>query len=439
MNIIIEIAVILLLLVANGAFALSEIAVVSSRKARLQQRRDEGEAGARAALQLANDPGRFLATVQIGITLVGILAGTFGGATVARQLAAWFADVPALAGVSNALALTIVVLVITYLSLIIGELVPKRIALSDPESMAIAVAKPMRTLSNLARPAVWGLEKSSAAVLKLIGFRAPAEQPVSEEEIKLLIHQGAEAGVFQEAEEQMVKGVFRLADRRVEALMTPRTEIDWLNLSDSSEALQARIHASPRSRFPVARGSLDNVVGLAEAKKMLGTCITGSLVSLEDVIEPAIYVPESLPALVLLEKFKAGAASRTALVIDEYGIISGLVTPYDIVEAIVGELPDLGAPDEPMALRRADGTWLIDGMMPLDEFKDKLGARQLPNEERGFYSTVAGYLVAQLGHVPVATELFEADNWRFEVMDMDGHRIDKVLVTPPREDLAIEP
>jgi len=430
MAILTEIILILLLILANGAFALSEIAVVSARKARLQNRADEGSSGAKAALHLANDPGRFLATVQIGITLVGILAGTFGGATLSKHLANAISQIPPIAPAASFLSVAIVVLAITYLSLIIGELVPKRVGLANPEGIAAAVAKPMRILSRLSRPAVWFLEKSSDFVLRLVGYRPEPMMPVTEEEIKVLVQQGREAGVFEKAEEQMVKGVFRLADRTVLAIMTPRTQIDWLNINDPTALHQERINSSPRSRFPVARDSLDNVVGIAEAKRMLGACISGSTVNLESVLERPVFVPDSMSALGVLDKFKT-AATHTALVVDEFGSVVGLVTPYDVMEAVVGGLPTEQEPEDAMAVQRDDGSWLIDGMMPLDELKDLLDVASLPGEDPGSYTTIAGYVVAQFGHLPAAGEKFEASGWAFEVVDMDGRRIDKLLILAP--------
>lgn len=437
-SVFVEIAIVLLLILANGVFALSEIAVVSARKARLQERARRGSRKALAALELAESPGRFLSTVQIGITLVGILAGTFGGATLARHLDTWLESFPALAPFSEALSVGIVVLAITYLSLIVGELAPKRIGLNNPEAIAAAVAFPMRALSWLASPAVWVLERSSDFVLWLLRVRKSDEPPVTEDEIKMLIDQGTAAGIFDPAEREMVRRVFRLADRSVDQIMTPRPQIDWLNLNEPLEKLQHQIRQSPRSRFPVTHGDLEDMVGVVEAKKLLGLALTGETLQIEALAEKPLFVPESMKALTLLAEFKT-AATHTAFVVDEYGSILGLVTPSDILEAVAGELPTLSGPQDRMVVRRDDGSWLLDGMLPVDELKETLGLDSLPGEETGDFSTLGGFVVTRLGRVPKPADGFEAAGFRFEVMDMDGRRVDKVLASPVNQGQAVQP
>ncbi len=424
-----EILFIILLLVANGVFAMSEIAVVTARKARLRQRADAGDAKARVALELANAPDRFLSTIQIGITLVGILAGAFGGATIAEQLAARLSVVPWLAPYSEAIGIAVVVIVITYLSLIIGELVPKRLALNNPEGIASRVAGPMSKLSVFAAPVVKLLSVSTAAVLKLLGVKPSAEPPITEEEIKVLIEQGTQAGVFAEVEQEMVESVFRLADRRVSRLMTQRLEIVWLDVGAPLEEVRRKIGENRFSRFPVCQGSLDNILGVVKARDLLERSLAGDVLDLRACMRPPLFVPETRTALQTLELFKA-SQTHIALVIDEYGALEGLVTINDVMEAIVGDIPLAGEQAETSAVQREDGSWLLDGMLPVDEFKELFPVGVLPGEERGDYHTLAGFVMMRLGRIPAAADHFEWGGLRFEVMDMDGNRVDKILVAP---------
>lgn len=422
-----EVLFILLLVMANGVFALSEMAVVSARKARLQQRAQEGDPGAQVALELANAPGRFLSTIQIGITLVGVLAGALGGATIARALATWLNRLHIIAPYSEAISIGLVVLAITYLSLVIGELVPKRLALSNPERVASAIAPPMRTLSRIVAPLTHILGLSTEAVLRVLGMRASAEPPVTEEEIKLMIEQGTRVGIFEPSEQEMIKRVFRLGDRRVSALMTPRPEIVWLDADDPLEKTRRRIAASHHSCFPVAHDDLDNVLGLALAKDLLSQCLSGQPIDLTTALCPALFVPEGMPAFGVLERFKE-TRSHIALVIDEYGGVQGLVTANDVLEAIVGDIPLTDEEAEPEIVQREDGSWLADGMLLIDELKEFLEIEELPDEEE--YQTLGGLVMMFLGRVPSAGDHFELVGLRFEVVDMDGHRVDKVLIAP---------
>jgi putative hemolysin len=429
MPVSLEILLILLLTLTNGVLAMSEIAIVSSRKARLQRHASEGERGAQVAIQLAEEPTRFLSTVQIGISLVGVLAGAFGGATLADELDVLLHRIPVLAPYSGAASLVLVVLGITYLSLVVGELVPKRVALNNAEAIAAAVAIPMQTLSNLASPVVRLLSVSTEVVVRLLGVQPSSEPPVTEQEVEYMIDEGTEVGVFEQVERDIVRRVFRLGDRRVSSLMTHRTEIVWLDLADPEKEILARITTSVHTRFPVARGSLDSVLGVVQAKDLLAQVLAGQALDLKRILRPPVFVPESAPALDVLELFKQGG-QPLALVIDEYGGLEGLLTVNDVLEGIVGDLPDEGDVLEPEAVRRRDGSWLLDGMLPVDKFRDLFDLDRLPLEEELHFETLGGFVMAFLGRIPTTSDHFQWRQWCFEIMDMDGHRVDKVLVAP---------
>ncbi|HEX2277554.1 MAG TPA: hemolysin family protein [Candidatus Tectomicrobia bacterium] len=431
-SVLFEALVILLLIILNGVFAMSEIAVVSARKTRLEQWANEGDGKARAALELANAPNQFLATIQIGITLIGILAGAFGGATIARAIAVGLDEIPIVAPYSRPVSLAIVVLIITFLSLIVGELVPKRLALNSPERIASTMATPMRALARLASPVVYVLDLSTDAILRVLGMRPVVEPPVTEEEIRALIAQGTQAGMFEEAEQEMVERVFRLGDRRVSAVMTPRTEIVWVDSEAPLEEIQQTIAQSTHSRILVAQGSLDDVLGVVHAKELLLPLLRGEPLDLTAVLRQPLYVPESMRALEVLELFKQ-SATHIALVIDEYGGVQGLVTPSDILEAIVGDLPEPGEQVDPLAVQREDGSWLLDGMLSIDDFKELFHLGRLPDEDQGVYQTLAGFVIMQLGRIPAVSDHFEWGGLRIEVVDMDGNRVDKVLAHPRRD------
>ena len=429
--IIFEILFIVLLLIANGVFAMSELAVVASRKTRLQRMAASGDTRASAALELAQQPERFLSTIQIGITLIGILAGALGGATIAEQLGATISTVPSLAPYGKAIGLILVVLSITYLSLVIGELVPKRLALSHPERVALVVAGPMRGLARLASPVVSILSVSTSAILTFLRMRAPTESPVTEDEIKLLIQQGTQAGVFEEVEQEMIESVFKLTDRSVEALMTPRMDIVWLDINDPPAKIHRKIEESNYSRFPVCTGNLDNLLGIVKAKDMLARCVSGEPLDLKSALKRPLFVPESTLAIRALEMFKA-ARTHLALVIDEHGAVEGLVTTNDILEAIVGDIAPVQSEATREAVQREDGSWLLGGALPVDEFREIFSVGRLPGEERGVYRTLAGFIFFHLGRVPSEADHFECHGLRFEIVDMDGKRIDKVLVRPTK-------
>ncbi len=425
----IEIIIILALILVNGSLSMAEIAVVTARKARLQQRAENGDEKARAALELARKPSDFLSTVQIGITLIGVLAGAFGGATIAEEISAWLSGFPRLAPYSDAIGVTVVVILITYFSLIFGELAPKRLALNSPENIAARVARPMRALARAFAPIVRLMSISTDLVLRLLGATPSGEPPVTEDEIKVMIGQGTLAGVFHEAEQDMVEAVFRLGDRRIGTLMTPRTEVVWLDLDDEVEVTKRKILGSAYSRFPVGQGSLDDVIGIVQAKDLLAESLAGKPIDLHHGLRQPLFVPESTPALRVLELLRTSKV-QMALVIDEFGGFQGLTTLFDILESIVGEIPETSDTKELEVIQREDGSWLVDGMLPVDEFKEIFHLADLPDEERGYYQTVGGFIMSYLGRIPDPSDHFEWSGLRIEVIDMDGMRVDKVLIAP---------
>jgi putative hemolysin len=428
-GVMLEILVILLLIVANGLLALSEIAIVSARDIRLQQRAAAGSKGAEAALELSADPGRFLSTVQIGITLVGIFTGAFGGATLAGPLAGFLSQYPPLDRYSTPLAIGIVVITITYLSLVIGELVPKQIALNNPERAASLVAIPMSRFSRLAGPLVRLLSLSTAFVVKLLGFGEREEGEVTEQDVEMLIGQGTERGVFEPIEQEMVRQVFRLSDRRAEGLLTPRPEVVSIDLDESPEASRRAIIEYGHSYLPVIQGDLDHVQGYVRAVDLLAQVLLGQELDYRAVLRSALYVPERAPVFDVLERFK-GTGAQIAFVVDEFGGIQGLLTHTDILEAIIGDIYEPQDEVDPDIFQRPDGSWLIDGMVPVQEFRDLFGLKSLPGEEEGHFQTLGGFVITMLGRIPSSGDLIELEGLDLEVVDMDGRRVDKVLVTP---------
>lgn len=424
-----EALLIFLLIVANGVFAMAEIAIVSARKVRLRQRADQGDAGARVALDLADDPGPFLSTVQIGITLIGILAGALGGAALAEPLAGALATVPALAPYAEALALGLVVAAIAFLSLIVGELVPKRLALGNAEGIAARVAPSMQALSRLASPLVRLLDVSSVGVMRLLRVQPSDEPLVTEAEVHDMIDQGTQVGVFEPTEQAMVRGVLRLGDRPVAALLTPRPAVAWLDVEDGIETSIETLTQSRHSRFPVATGDLDRVLGIVHAKDVLAGRLSGEPVDLRALVRPALFIPERLTVLDALDQLKEAGAPM-ALVIDEYGGLQGLVTLNDVLEAIVGAIGAPDGPDEPEIIAREDGSWLLDGALSIDAVGDLLPAGVFAPDPRAAYHTLGGFMMAELGRIPSSGDHFEQGGWRFEVVDMDGRRVDKVLLAP---------
>ena len=424
-----EILLILVLIVANGVFSGSEIAIVSARRVRLEQMANQGNRRAAVALRLATSPNDLLSTVQIGITLIGILSGAVGGATLSGRLKPLIDAIPPLRPWSEPLSFALVVSAITYLSLVIGELVPKRIALNNPEAIACAVARPMRWLSRWGAPLVHLLGSSTDALLRLLGVPIETEPDLTEEEIRALIRQGAEAGVLEEAEHEMVQRVFHLADRPVRAIMTPRTEIDWLDLEESDDSQLAEVLASGHSRLPVGRGHLDDCVGIVRSHALLAARLEQDTVEISALLEKPLYITETAGTLAVIGQFRENGV-EIALVTDEYGGIEGLVTLTDLMEAIVGDLPGGEQEQEPAIRRREDGSWLIDAALPLETLRELLEREMLPGEDVGGFHTLAGFLLHRFGRVPSAGDHFRWDGWRFEVVDMDGHRIDKVLISP---------
>lgn len=426
---LVQFGVILLLVLLNGIFSMAEMAVVSARKVRLQQRAEDGSESARAALKLAEQPNEFLSTVQIGITLIGTLTGAISGASLSGGVAAQLRKIPFLANSADTIALVLIVLLVTYFSLVLGELVPKRLALSNPENIAATVARPMNFLTRLSRPLVWLLSFSTTAVLRLLRVQKGNDPPVTPEEIAVLMEQGQQVGVFEETETDIVQSVFRLGDLRAGSLMTPRRDIDWIDLDDPLDEILFQVYDSPHGHFPVARGKLDNVIGILRSKDMLSRMMQSDQeVSIEEVAMPAQFVPESMPAFQVLEVLKSASGNLT-LVIDEYGGVLGMVTLFDVMEAMVGGISERGEPVVPQAIQREDGSWLVEGMMRIDEMKKMFDLDELPDEDRAGYETVGGFMMAQLGSVPTPGQYFTLFGWRFEVIDMDGMRVDKVLVS----------
>jgi putative hemolysin len=425
-----EILIILVLVLANGVFSMSELAIVSARRARLKPRAEGGDRGAAAALDLAADPNRLLPTVQVGITLVGTFAGVYGGATLAKELGARLATVPALAPYDEPLALAVVVAGITFVTLVLGELVPKRLALNNPERIARLVARPLRGLSRAGVPLVRLLGGTTEAVLRLLGVRADApREGVTEEDVRGLLREGAESGVIEASEHQIVTRVFRLGNREAAELMTPRREVVWIDLADPPEEVRRKLEGTPHSRLPVCDGGLDNVLGIVQVKDLLLHGFQGRPYELRGLLIMPLFVYEGTRAYRVLELFRESGA-RIALVLDEHGSVEGLITPNDFLEALVGELPSGESRREPLAARRADGSWLLDGRLPLDEAAEHLGLSAFP---RSSYRTLAGFVIDRLGHIPAVAEAFDWGGRRFEVVDMDGNRVDRVLVSaiPP--------
>lgn len=431
-----EIGLILFLTVLNGIFSMSETAIVSVRRARLQQRAEAGDDAAKVALELARQPDRFLSTVQIGITLIGILAGAFGGAGLSRDLATWFVRQGLSSSLSQTLGFALVVAFITYLSLVIGELLPKTLALANAEAISVRIAKPMNMLSRAASPLVWVLSISTKGVLRLFGIRETAEQPVSEDEINILIGQGVTVGAFAEEERNIVERVFRTADRRVSMLMTPRREVLYLDVADEWAENRLKIAVSDFSAFPVCDGGMDNVIGVTELKRIWQAGVKGEVVDLRAITEKPMYVLETMHALKMLELFRGSEGNHLALVVDEYGNVVGLLTLHDVLEGIVGEVPSAAEVQgqDFSAVQRADGSWLLDGMLAVDEMLHLLGVKEVP-EDATSYNTLGGFVMARLGHIPSVGERFVWGNVSYEVVDMDGHRVDRILATPI-EDLS---
>jgi putative hemolysin len=422
---VIEILIVLALILLNGLFALSELAIVSSRLSRLRALAASGRRGANRAISLASNPGRFLSTVQIGITLIGILSGVYSGEAFGGSLAARLSEAGVPDRVAVPLGYGLVVVIITYLSVIIGELVPKNLALRNAESVACAVAPFMIVVAKIAAPAVWLLDASTRLIFKVLGLPTEREVRVTDEEIKALIAEAERAGVLETGEREMLSGVMRLADRTVVGLMTPRTDVDWIDITGSQEEVRERLISTPHSRLPVGEGSIDQMIGVIQTRELLAAILSGKPFEIRELVRKAPIIPETTDALDALATLR-NADVPMALIHDEYGNFQGLVTPADVLEAIAGAFRSDTAGEEPLAVEREDGSWLLSGSMPADEMADKLGIK-LP--EKRAYETVAGFVLAHLQHLPETGEFIETNGWRFEVVDLDGRRIDKILAS----------
>lgn len=425
-----ELVIVLLLIVLNGFFAMSELAIVSARRVRLQMQADEGDASAALAIRLAEEPTRFLSTVQVGITMVGVLTGAYGGATLSRPVAQWLSAVPGIGSYADSLAVAIVVILITYLSLIIGELVPKRMALNHAEGIARFVARPMSFLSQIGAPIVWLLQRSTEIALKLLGVKPQEQQVVSQQEVRSLIAEGTEAGVFDVEEKEMLEAVIRISDLPVRALMTPRPELFWLDPTDNIEAIRQEVEESGRSRFLVCEGDLDQFIGIVEAKDLLGHCLKGEGLDLRAHLKNPPVVHEATRVLKVLEIIRQSGV-HVAVVVNEYGGVEGVVSATDILAAIGGGLPEMDELERPEAVQRDDGSWFIDGRAAIHEVERILGRDDLSGH--GDYTTLAGFMLWQLEHLPEVSETVEWNDLILEVADMDEHRIDKVLVCFKKE------
>jgi len=420
-----EAALLVCLILLNGVFAMSELALATARKSRLQVMVSAGDRRAKAAMKLQEDPTGFLSTIQIGITSIGILNGIVGEAAFAGPLADILVSAGIPAGAASVFATATVVLVITYLTIVFGELVPKRVGQLHPETISRLIARPMNVLAGFTRPFVKLLSLSTHGTLRLLGIRQDGGPKVTEEEINALLEEGSVMGVIEDQEHRMVRNVFRLDDRLVSSMMIPRDEIEWLDVAAATEQVYEVVARSPHSRYPVCRGGLDDVVGVVAVRELYRRLGAGEAFSIQEALEPAVFVPETQTGMELLTHFR-DTGVHVALVVDEYGEIQGLVSKTDIIEAIAGEF-NPGAGDTAWAVQRADGSWLLDGLMPSPELKDRLMIHELPDEDRDRYNTLAGMIVLLLGRLPQTTDTVEWAGWRFEVVDLDGRRIDKVL------------
>ncbi|WP_415953336.1 hemolysin family protein [Methanobrevibacter woesei] len=425
---IISIVIIVVLIVVNGIFSMSELAVVSSRKGKLQKMYNDGKKHAKTAIDLMENPNQFLSTIQIGITLIGILTGAFGGATLSDPLNAIISPyIP----YSEIVSTIVVVIITTYLSLVVGELVPKRVALNNPEKIAVKVAKWMKLLSKASGPFVVILSKSTNGLLRLIGISHEENNAITEEEIELMIEEGRVEGTIEKEEEDIIKRVFKLDDQKVDMIMTPRNEIVWIDLEDTPEENQNKIIESKRSIFPVASGELDDFIGVVQAKDILSVLFKEEDLEIEDIIKDPLVVPENLEALELVKQFKENKEYvHMSLVVDEFGSLTGLITLNDLLEGIVGDIPGIDETDDPIAIKRNDDSWLIDGRYQIDRFKELFDFDgEFPDEKEDNFTTIAGFILSYCGKIPTDGETFKWDRFCFEIMDMDGHQIDKILVT----------
>lgn len=423
-----EIAILLALIVLNGVFAMSEIALVTARKARMQKLIDEGDRSAAAAVKLGEDPTRFLSTIQIGITSIGVLNGIVGEAALAQPLSVWLLTLGLPESAAQVTATALVVVLITYFSIVVGELVPKRIGQSNPETLARLVARPIDLLAIATKPFVLLLSASTKGLLRLLGVQQNSGSSVTEEEIHAMLEEGTSAGVIESHEHTMVRNVFRLDDRQIGSLMVPRSDVVTLDLELSFEENMARVEASDHPRYPVVRGDLNNVVGIVNARRWLSQALRGQQRELaQQPLQEPLYVPETITGMELLDNFRS-SDEHMAFVIDEYGEIQGIVTLHDLIEAITGEFRPRD-PHTSWAVQRDDGSWLLDGLIPVPELKDRLGLDSVPDEERGRYHTLSGMMMLLTGRLPRVADSVSWEGWQLEIVDMDGRIIDKVLAT----------
>ena len=424
-----QIFLLLTLIIINGLFSMTEMAVVATRRARLQTCLENGDRRAQTVLDLLDNPNDFFSTIQIAISLIGVITGAIGAQTFSHYLADTLAKVSFLKGIAQPLSVLLISVIITYISLVIGELIPKRIATNNPEKISMAMCGPVKVLASIFRPIVRILSFSTEAGLKLMGIKENEENTVSEDEIKVMIEQGKQDGVFEENEQDIVESVFRMSDRTVDALMTPRTELPWIDLEEPLEESLKEIAESTYHYFPLVRGNPDDVIGVISSKALLDAYIRGETLDLEKIAEPPLFVPESKPALSLLDDLKA-SESNFAVVLDEYGGFSGMITPYDLLNELVGDVTNIGDEpnDEDDILVRDDGSWSFDGMVDIEEFKETIGVRELPDEDRVGYQTLAGFILSYRGAIPSIGDNFDWNGFHFEIADMDGLRIDRVIV-----------
>lgn len=435
---IFEIIIILILIIFTGYLSMAELAVVSVRKAKMQKYLEEGNKKAQIVMDLLEDPNEFLSTVQIGISLIGVLTGAFGGVTLAEPLSKYISFLP----YSEPISVAVVVIVTTYLTLVVGEIVPKVIALNDPERVSLKVAKSMVVLSTICKPVSFILAKSSSFLLWLMRIENRNDDIVTEEEIELMIKEGREDGTIEQEEEDIIKRVFKLDDQKVESIMTPRNEIIWIDLEDDRDVNKVKIIESKRSIFPIASGELDDFIGVVQAKDILSVMFTDEEFNINKIVKEPLVVSEHLETLELLKEFKENQEYvHMSLVVDEFGSVEGLITLNDLLEGIVGDIPGIDEEDEPQAIQRDDGTWLIDGRYPIDRFKELFEFKDmLPDEEEDGYTTLAGFILSLSGTIPDEEDKYECGRFIFEIVDIDGHQIDKVLVTDlgPQEEITEE-
>jgi len=424
---IVDVAIIVALVLVNGVFAMSELAIVSARRPRLQAMLNSGKKGAAAVLKLQEDPGRFLSSVQIGITGIGVLAGAYSGEALGSPLAAYVALLGFSAETAQTIGFTLAIVATTYVSLIIGELVPKQIALRNPEPVAVLAAPPMILLARFTAPLVWLLDASSGAIFRLIGLKRESEEHVTAEELHLIVAEASKSGVIEESERAIISGVVRLADQPVRNVMTPRTDVDWINIDAEPETIRAALLATPHTRLPIAEGNVEAIIGIVQARDVMTALLRGDAVDLRALSRPVTIVPDQVDAMDALEMLRK-ADVPMVMVHDEYGHFEGIVTPADLLSAIAGEFAsDIDLYDEPMVVEREDGSLLVSGQMPIDNLADRLDMT-LP-EDRD-YATVAGFSLWAFKHLPQVGEYFEEQGWRFEIADLDGRKIDKLLLTP---------